>query len=294
MDDNSYNPIQSRQGFQTGIFMKVPYPESMEYAVVLTGGTAPAIAIWANSVPSRAAIRRGKFKEAVNVDVRSHAVSFSAELKAYGGISRFHVQVNASVRVSNPVDVVERRIEDASEALKNALTPVMDSYSTRFSVEQFQDLQSQLEINLHLAPIPGFEMGGIRVSVEPDNEYLEIARGQVREKHKSEAAANVAAYWRDDPRARAYERVLKGEITAAEAEAAGFDEELRKRLETLKTITSFRDAGDVDPEVVDAMLNNLLTTVPGTTALPEKSAQSSILLKDDKDDGDDEDDETDF
>lgn len=296
MENQTYQAILSEEKFSGGLFLKIPYPASSHSAVVLTDGVQPPMVIEYNLAPApdRRRIRKGQYQKRYEIDLRAHDIAFTLELRSQDGISAFQAQAYATVEVNDPVRIVERNMRDVASAVKNALVSPMEQFSKRFLIEDFRELEEDLNRCLHAEiassqALPGLSLRNFRVSVQPDSDYLEMAKNEIKQRHSAAKAASVAEMWRN-PRARAYQQVLTNQMTAAEAEAAGFNEQMRQQSLVMDFLKTAQDTGNLNPETTDALLTNLLTSLTGNPALQTQNPPSAERPQDEDEDEDDPDD----
>lgn len=295
MEYQTYQAIVSEQKFSGGLFLKIPYPTSSHFAVVLTDGIQPPITIHYNlAAPDRKRIRKGQYQKCYEVDISAHDIAFALELRSQDGISLFQAEAYATVEVNDPAQIVERNIRDVASVVKNVLISPVEQFSKRFLIEDFRELEEDLNRNLHAEiassrTLPGLSLHNFRVSVHPDSDYLEVAKNEIKQRHSAEKAASIAEMWRN-PRARAYQQVLTNQMTAAEAETAGFNEQMRQQSLVIDFLKSAQDTGNINPETADALLSNLLTSLTGNPVLQSQNPPATEQPPQDEDDEDDPDD----
>jgi hypothetical protein len=186
---NSYNPIISRKAYKGGLFVRIPVPMENR-AIILSSSVSKRVRLIDSSHCITACdIRREKFDEEIEIDLRSRRFSFGINATCKDQHYQFIIQLGVQAAVEDALDYYQSRQDELLQAIKERISSQVYQIAGTYDIKDYLEFSDKLlkALGENRYTDEGIAWSIVSVQAEPDEEV----KGHLGEIAETKFTANV-------------------------------------------------------------------------------------------------------
>lgn len=316
MVEKTYNPIMQEKNIKTGIFQRLPIPDTKRAIILLsTISDSRLLCVTTDSNLRMSALAGKKYNRQIDIDLSPHDISFKNEVLSQDNISKFTITVTVTASVTDPERVYLEKVTNVGKYVESYLIGRIEDQASLFSIRDNvalkQELKDDIEGIRYLES--GIKLEHVHVIVRIDKKYEEFLEQKQSMKYRTElerdkakASEEMRGIYQDQITA-IFSNFVTGEIGIEEAiqrskkeMSQDFDERMRQIKEATDYIKSLGEEvldNEIMTKSVNALLSSMISSIPniaiegGKTVsgvLEDNKAKENNIYRQFKDDEDEE------
>lgn len=284
MVKQTFDPILESGNYINKLFSKIPVPKTGMEIILFATSSGKKLFISKDPDIGPKKIYKGKYDKKIVVDVRAQTVSFCGMFQSKDIGVEFEIEVNASVKVTEPDIVWEMDVHDVAQILEREMNPKISNVASMYSCDDVRILQQDLGNaigELFLTDI-GISIQGISYIVKLEKAHEELIKKTSYERQRARAGKEISEIYENNNILSVFAEVADGSLGLEEAMrlarknlSSDFDERMRQIREVRKFVEETRNSNLADHDQLMEQMDKLWQSLPFTGSAAQNKLNSS-------------------